>query len=865
MKLLDREAILAALDEELTLARAGTGAIVLLTGEAGIGKTSVVNAFIAKHTSHVRIAVGRCDPLSVPRTMGPIRDIGAIIGLRRVDATSQAPYDIEQVLTDLQTKPTVVVVEDAHWADGATLDFLVFAWRRLSAGPTLWVITFRSDEVGSSHPLRLALGRTATARPRRIDIRPLTQASVAALAADSQLDAAELMRVTAGNPFYVTEAIASGLERVPSTVVDSVLARADILTPQGRRALDAAAIFPAGTTYDLLATVVSETAGIDECVEARSLELRDGRLGFRHELARRALWQELAERRRRALHGAALTALEGSGGYEPGRTDPAELAFHAVEAARPQAVTAYCLLAGQEALAASSNRSAAQHFRNALSKGEPLEPVRRAEALECLGRATANVGDTVEATEAYRQAAEIWAEVGDVAREGEAQVSVARQLWSSGRGAEARATLDDAVASLEAVGGAPLAAAYAQQAALRMLARDLEGALHAGALAVALAESVGTDATLARAHNAIGTALWFVRPDDAEAVLETSLSYARSAHDPGLVAVALSNLGSGAGEIKRYDVAERWLGEAIRWCDQHDLDSSRDYARSWMARVALERGRWTEAAELAHQVLEAPSVAVARMVSLMVLGLVRARRGDSDSQDLLDEAWAMAVATGDLQRLWPTAAARAEASWWARGQVTNLADVEETLELAVRLTHPWAIGELAWWAQRGGGSGGSPPGAAPCYAAAIRGDSRAAAAGWLDLGCPFEAAVALLDTGQEADVRQSLDTFELLGAVPAARRARAELRGLGASHIPRGARPATVADPSGLTPREVEVLVLAHRGLSNAAIAAELVISPRTVDRHISSVLSKLGVATRQEAATIWERRHPTAPNMGGS
>ncbi len=881
MTLLDREVILSGLAEELAASRGGDGRIALVTGEAGIGKTAVVNAFLAQQVNAVRVAVGHCDPLSVPRTMGPIRDIAAVM---------MVPYDHgSELLAELRARPTVVVIEDAHWADGATLDFLVFAWRRLDRGPRLWIVTFRPDEVGPGHPLRLALGRTATAHPRRLAVPPLTAPSIATLARGSGLDPAELLRITRGNSFYVTESVASGLGTVPPTVVDSVLARAATLTPEGRRALDAAAVFPVGTTYGVLVSMVGGVIGIDESIDAHILELEDGRLRFRHEIARRALLQELPERRRQALHGSALTSLERLAALDDTEgvgtsadrddleaagtvsgVDIAELAFHAVEAHRPVAVTRYCLLAGHQALSASSNRAAAQHFHDALASGEPLDPERRAVALESLGRAAANVGDMEQATRVYQEAADIWARTGDAAREGQAKVSAASHLWSSGRGPQARAAIDEAVGSLEEVGGPALASAYAQQAVLRMLARDRSGALHSGAMAVALGESVGTDATLARAHNAIGTVLWFVRPDDAEPALEVSLTYARKADDPKLVASAMVNLGSGAGEVKRYDVAERWLDEAITWCDQHDLDSSGDYARAWKGRVALECGRWNEAAGLAHRVLKVPAVAIARMVALTVLGLVRARRGDSDSDGLLGEAWDMAVASGDLQRLWPVAVARAEASWWAQGTVTNLDELAQTLRLAVSLGHSWAVGELAWWARQGGAEDAPPPGAEPVYAAAIRGDLQDAAQGWLDLGCPFESALALSLTGREDAVRRSLDMFESLGAVPAARRARAELRRLGATSIPRGSRPSTSSDPAGLTAREAEVLELVHRGLSNTAIAAELVISPRTVDRHVSALLGKLGVSTRQAAAAMWEQRDLNrstsqgGPNMGG-
>jgi DNA-binding CsgD family transcriptional regulator/tetratricopeptide (TPR) repeat protein len=866
--LVDRDGILEELHRELEATRSGAGRIALLTGEAGIGKSAVVNAFRSAHERAVSVVVGRCDPLSVPRTMGPIRDVADALGLEVAPGVAGGSEEAAELLKALQSRHRVIVIEDAHWADGATLDFLVFAWRRLASGPTLWLVTYRSDEVAAGHPLRVVLGRTATAHPRHIVVRPLTEVAVARLAEGTDLDPAELTRVTGGNPFYVTEAIAAGLEPVPATVVDSVLARAATVSEQARQALDSACVFPEGVRYDILAGIAHGTEGIDECLRAGLLEDRAGRLVFRHELARRAIWQELPERGRRQLHRRALTVLEqeaasaGEAGRRP--PDPAEMAFHAVESDASSAITSYGLRAAEEAFAASANRAAAQHLRDVLQRGARLDPARRAQTLDRLGLAASNSGNAADAIDAHRLAAQTWESAGEPALAAQSRVSLAVQLWTSGQGPEGRAMMDSAVRALEEIGGPSLASAYAQQAALRMLQRDVQGALEAGSRAVALAEPLDDKESLSRAYNAIGTSLWFVRPDEAEPALELSLKFGRAAGSPRLVAGALVNLGSGAGEIRRYDVAERWLDETVAWCTDHDLDGYGDYGTCWKARVALERGRWSEAADLAHRVLDVPSTAIVSLVGSTVLGLVRARRGDSDTEHLLEQAWSLAVSTGDLQRLWPVAAACAEASWWQHQRVDDaaLSRVETAMEMAVAIKHPWAVGELARWIAHADPGRPPPDGAAEPFALELRGDFHAAAESWDEIGCPFDAALALLETEEEDAVRQCLDVFDELGATPAARLARAELRRLGARNIPRGPRAATSADPAGLTPREVEVLSLLHRRLSNTAIAETLVISPRTVDRHVSSLLAKLGVASRHDAAVLWEERLAAA-NMG--
>jgi hypothetical protein len=324
------------------------------------------------------------------------------------------------------------------------------------------------------------------------------------------------------------------------------------------------------------------------------------------------------------------------------------------------------------------------------------------------------------------------------------------------------------VAVLEAAPAGPAhAAAYTHLAYMRMLAREIPDAIEAGGRAIVLAERFGQHEQLSRALNAVGSAQWFSDPDQAPLTLGRSLEVAKEHGYDQLAAIAMTNLGSGAGEIRRYALADRWLRDAIAWSAERDLDANRRYASAWLARCHFEQGRWSEAGTtVAGLTAEGVAMPPSRIVALTVLGRLRTRRGDPDARAPLEEAWELATQTGDLQRIWPVAAGRAEQAWLDGRPAAMPGLVAEPLELARRLGHEWAIGELGLWLRRAGGDPGPPADAAGPYALQLAGDWRAAAEAWRALGCPYELALALADSTAEDDLLAALDLLERLGASP---------------------------------------------------------------------------------------------------
>ena len=238
---------------------------------------------------------------------------------------------------------------------------------------------------------------------------------------------------------------------------------------------------------------------------------------------------------------------------------------------------------------------------------------------------------------------------------------------------------------------------------------------------------------------------------------------------------------------------------------------------------------------------------------LTALGRVRARSGDAEATTTLDEALQVAARADNLQRLGPVRAARAEAAWLSPEPDRLdrvLAEARAIYDLAIEKRHPWLAGELAFWRWRGGDRFTLPDWIARPFALQIRGDWRAAADEWKRLDCPYEQARALADGDAEA-LTTALAIFERLGAQPAIEFVRQQLRAAGVRNLPRAT---TRENPYALTARQMDILALLVEELSNAEIASRLSVSPKTVDHHVSAVLAKLDVHSREEAAQLAKR-----------
>ena len=531
-RLLERDSYLESLEAWWADVASGHGRLVLVAGEAGIGKTALVRDFCDRRCPRARVLWGGCDGLRTPRPLAPFVDIAAVTGgaFAETVARGERPAGIFAALCDevAAAQPTIVVIEDLHWADEATLDVVTMLGRRAETVPALVVATYRDDELAADHPLRSVLGELrAGSGVRRLALAPLSLGGVEALTTAAGFDTARLYRVTAGNPFFVTEVLAAGGEDIPATVRDAVLARAGRLSSDARRLLEATAVVPGRVDLSLLEALASDLIEqLEECVASGVLTAGRADVAFRHELARVAIEDSIPPNRRVALHRAALAALEARGGDSP---DSARLADHAEAASDQEGVLRWAPEAAERAARGGSHREAAAQLARALRFGDGLPVNRRAELLQRRVDECWMTDQFDAAIEAQEEALECWRRLGDRLGEGDALRTLSRLLFFVGRVEEGEALASEAVELLERLPpGHELAMAYGNVSQRGMAMRDLDRAVAWGTRALALARSLDDNEAVVYSLTNIGTAELQAGLEDGRIEQERALEIART-------------------------------------------------------------------------------------------------------------------------------------------------------------------------------------------------------------------------------------------------------------------------------------------------------------------------------------------------
>ena len=616
MRLIERESQLAALHQYAREASQGQGRLVLISGEAGVGK-SVLLEELAQDLADARWLWAGCDGLFIPAALGPLLDIanqldGELLRYCSAEAKRDKLYGaLLRQLSDMRTL-TVIVIEDVHWADEATLDLLSYLGRRIQHLRVLLLVTYRDDALAADDPLRLTLGVLASQRAtRRLTLPSLTAAGVAALAQGTGVDATELHRLTAGNPFFVTEVLQAGSDALPASVRDAVLARTRTLTPPARHVLDTAALIGSRLSSELLVSLVEDPLVMDELIND-GLLIKDGDdLRFRHEIARVAIEVAVPPYRKAAIHTKIMDALVASR-----CDDDARLAFHAEGAGRDDLVVRYGSRAGRRASELAAHREAAAQYARALRSAMETDIRTRAELSDALAQELALVDRWEESAEMRIAACELWRKAGDPRRESPSMREVAKAMWRQCRGSEWLQASEAALALAEPLGPSPeLARAYEGIGLVRQ-AREM-------------AEQFGlTDVV----SDALDTEAWQIRGmgGDWTSPMQLALEVALSGGHEEQTGRAFASAYMMYGDDLRFEEAERSYGDALAYCEEHDIGTFAVCLQGQRTAVLEQSGRWDECLSLGHALVDQHMLSPwNRLRPLCSTAKVMARRGQA--------------------------------------------------------------------------------------------------------------------------------------------------------------------------------------------------------------------------------------------
>lgn len=854
MELLERENSLALLDEYAQEAAGGDSRVVLIAGEAGVGKSALVEAF-QQRTPDARWFWGACDGSLTPQPLSPLHDVAEQIGGELAEAcvSDDLPRGrLFRLLRDQLHQPgalTVLVFEDIHWADEASLDLVQFLSRRVRDCSVLILATYRDDALGRDHPLRVLLGEVGAHRwARRLSVPPLSPTAVALLADAHGVDGDDLFALTGGNPFYVREAIESSGDQLLTSIHDAVQARICRLSVPARELVDWVSVFGASAPLDAAGQVADTSHGVlDECLTSGALLASGSSLRFRHELARAAIEASLPVHRRRSMNAAVLTVL-----VERGGADDARLAHHAELAEDASAVRTYAPRAGEQAAHLGSHREAVAQFERTLRWVDVTDPSLVADWQDRLADEYGLLDQWERSAELREQAIEHWRSLGNRRRQSQALRKQANAQWRLCNGEEAKRLPALAEAVLEGEPPCPELGWAVAVRASHLTSDDPAAAEQLAGRAVVLAETFGDTALMSEALNTEACARWY-QGGDAGPGLRRAMEVAETGGHEAQLGRALSNLHSFLMSRYRFDEAEEVFHEAMSFWDLRDFSTYEACLKGGHIRGLERQGRWDEAVLLGRGIVARAREflsPVNRLNPLQGLGRVLARGGDPEGAEMLDEALALARLLANDDWLTDALVGSLELAWLQGDAATAVRLGEEAAGL-VGAFDPDFVGEVAIWLARVDVSIDGLDASASPYSLALAGDHRSAAAMFDTLTLPYDAALTLLDSGDPETMREAVRRLDDLGAAAASARARRLMRAQGVAAIPRGSRASTRDDPLGLTARERQVLTLICDGASNAQIAEGLVISPKTVDHHVSAILSKLGVASRHEAAEV--------------
>jgi predicted ATPase/DNA-binding CsgD family transcriptional regulator len=854
MELIERAGFLTSLQAKFENIAKGEGHCILVSGEAGIGKTSLVKAFCKEVKNNCKTYQGTCDALFTPRPLAPIYDIvwqiGSDIWENTMKNTDRATI-FSRLFHELenQKETTLIVIEDIHWADEATLDFIKFLARRITQLPCLFILTYRDDEIHSRHPLRSVLGQLNPDSFTRMQLLPLSRQAVEKMAEEKGYKGEDVYSISGGNPFYVNEILASYSIGVPDNIKDSILSSYNRLDEETKHVWQILSVLPTGFEIKYLEKMEpSYAASIHNCLDLQILTPKDGLLFFKHELFRRTIETSLSPLLRIALNKRILDLFRES--FEQ-NGEMERIIHHAKNANEDKTVVQYAPLAARQAAAVGAHIEASRLYLTAIeyyqeNDKDTLIKFYESYAYECyltnqIKEAIIYTGKTLN----------ILKEKNDIEKIGYCLRFLSRLWWFDGNRKKAETYASQAI---EILGDQPSsnakAMAFSNMSQLKMLSDQRDECIVWGEKAIAMAKELADEETLSHALNNVGTVQMRIRSSRQKGIelLQQSLEIAlKNSYEEHAVR-AFINLGTNAVIMKDYAFAKKILDEGIQYCEERDLDHGRPYLLAYKARLNLETGHWNEAYRIADNLIKnEDQPPIIKIGALVVVATIKMRIGDRDLLPLLIEAKEKAFDTMEAQRIIPVMVALLEYEWITETSFIQKADLDFAISMIEHRGNFYEKNAFDFWLLKARKQRLTLQEFYDGYQVYNRAMAEKAADLWKQLGCPYEQALALFE-GNETDKRMAITIVHKLGADAIYEKMKFQMRTSGIKNIPRGIRKSTKSNPANLTERELDVLQFLKEGLQNKEIAGRLFISPKTVDHHISSIFFKLDVKSRAKA-----------------
>jgi len=861
MELIERENFLSILQTQFYNIQEGEGQCVFVSGEAGIGKTSLVRKFSKLIRTNAEIFVGTCDALFTPRPLAPVYDVLLQLGteLREQFAQSADRTELFSSLFNLlrqKKNNTILIFEDIHWADEATLDFIKFLGRRITQLKCLFILTYRDTEIHPNHPLRNVLGQLPTQTCSRIHLPPLSKEAVQKMSLERGYNGEDVFAISGGNPFYVSEILANYSPGVPDNVKDSILAIYNRHQEKPKQLWQILSILPTGLEIKYVEQIAPDyAAALEVCMAGEVIIVRENSLVFKHELYRRAIEDALSPLLRVALNKRILQLFGEN--FEKNH-EIERIIHHAKNANEYDRVVHFAPIAARQAATVGAHLEACKLYLTAIeyyqgNDQQTLIGLYEAYAYECY--LTNQVKEAIIYTS---KSYNLWKETNEPENIANSLRFLSRLWWFDGNRKKAEHFNEMAIKVLDKHPSSKIKAmTFSNMSQLKMLADQTEECLYWGNKAIEMATELGDDEILAHALNNVGSvhATMLSFHEEGRKQLQESLDLALKNGYHEHAARAFTNISSNAVVIKDYAFAKQKLEEGIQYCEERDLDLWACYMLSWKARLNLETGNWKEAFALAENLLKNNNQStVVRIVALVVIVTIKIRRGEAGVLPLLLEAEKKTLDTMELQRIIPVLIAFLEYEWLTGKKYIE----DETLQRAIKMfrgSENIMDGiDLSFWLMKARNQRIEIPAMSGAGKILRCIKSSTPSEIWKEIGCPFEHALASFE-GNDDDKRKALAIVSGLGATAVYEKLKLQMRNSGIKQIPRGIRKSTRSNAAQLTNREIDVLQLLKDGMQNKEIANTLYISAKTVDHHISSILYKLEVRSRvkavQEAARL--------------